>query len=102
MIEQREGKLSPYTFTSGVPAIKKSTDTKEQQNRKVMNIFIIACCIPMVIGGALVFYSIPAEFGLGARLYALAPLAGCVAMHLVMHRFMGKSCHDKTNQKETK
>jgi hypothetical protein len=102
MIEQTKEKMSPYTYTSGVPAIKKSTQTKEQQNRKVMNLFMMACCVPMVIGGALIFYSIPAELGLGARLYALAPLAGCVAMHFVVHKFMGKSCHSKTDQKDTK
>lgn len=95
MIEQTKEKLSPNTLKSGVPAIKKTENAKEQENKKFMNMVMMACCIPMVIGGALIFYSIPSDLGLGARFYALAPLAGCVAMHFVMHRFMGKSCHEK-------
>ncbi len=100
MSDQVTEKKTPYAYTSGVPAIKKSDTTKEQQNKKVMNIVMLACCVPMVIGGALIFYSIPSDLGLGARLYALAPLAGCVAMHFVMHKFMGKSCHDDSQKKD--
>lgn len=100
MSDQVRSKSIPSALTSGVPAIKKSDSTKALQNKKVMNIAMLACCVPMVIGGALIFYSIPSDLGLGARLYALAPLAGCVAMHFVMHKFMGKSCHDDSQRKD--
>lgn len=88
--------------TSGVPSIKKAELPKAAKNSSIMNLFMMACCIPMVIGGAIIFFSIPAEQGLSARLFAMAPIAGCLGMHFVMHKFMGKSCHSKTDQKETK
>lgn len=100
MIEETNKKLSPNTHTSGVPAIKIFAEKKEDQSKKGMNILMLACCIPMVIGGALILYSIPAGTSLGARLYALAPFAGCLAMHVVMHRFIGKSCHQKTTKED--
>lgn len=100
MSDQVTTKSIAYAHTSGVPAIKKSDGTKAQQNKKVMNIVMLACCVPMIIGGALIFYSMPSDLGLGARLYALAPLAGCVAMHFVMHKFMGKSCHGDSQKKD--
>ena len=100
MSDQARNKQELHGYTSGVPAIKKSSNNKGLQSKKVMNMLMMACCIPMVIGGALIFYSIPSDLGLGARLYALAPLAGCVAMHFVMHRFMGKSCHEKLEGKD--
>ena len=100
MSDQVRSKSIPVAHTSGVPAIKKSESTKAQQNKKFMNMVMMACCIPMVIGGALIFYLIPSDLGLGARFYALAPLAGCVAMHFVMHRLMGKSCHEKSERKD--
>jgi hypothetical protein len=100
MSDGARAKQAPIGYTSGVPAIRKSDNTKGRPSKKIMNIVMMACCIPMVIGGALIFYSIPSDLGLGARLYALAPLAGCVAMHFVMHRFMGKSCHEKSVGKD--
>ncbi|WP_053999715.1 DUF2933 domain-containing protein [Ahrensia marina] len=102
MIEETKEKLSPYNYTSGVPAIRKPEQTKAEQNHLVMNMFMMACCIPMLIGGAIIFFAIPAEQGLSARLFALAPLAGCLGLHFVMHKFMGKSCHSKTDQKDAK
>ena len=61
---------------------------------------MFACCVPMVIAGALIFASIPSELGWGAQFYAVAPLIGCVAIHLVMFLFMGKSCHTNSEGKD--
>lgn len=101
MIEQSEKQFSTNTYKSSVPVVVKTDRTKVKKKHNIMNMFMMACCIPMLIGGAIIFFSIPAELGLGARLYALAPIAGCLAMHLVIHRLMGKSCDHKTEQKDT-
>jgi hypothetical protein len=100
MIEKTHAELTLTNHTSGVPAIRKPIKVKEEKKRSVMNMFMMACCIPMVIGGALIFFAFPADQSFGARLLALAPIAGCLGMHLVMHKFMGKACHEKSPGKE--
>lgn len=47
------------------------------------------CCVAMV---AAVF--VIAGSGVETSLFSLlVPLAVCIGMHVVMHKFMGKSCH---------
>ncbi len=57
------------------------------------SLFMMACCAVMVAGAAIVFASAPAGQSLGETLLLAVPVLGCLAMHFVMHRFMGKSCH---------
>jgi len=53
------------------------------------NALMALCCVAMV-GAFFVFAGGEATFSL---LSLLAPLAACLGMHVVMHKFMGKSCH---------
>ena len=52
-----------------------------------------ACCAVMLapVGAYLVAGGSLA--GSGGNLVAFAPLALCLGMHLVLHKFMGESCH---------
>lgn len=100
MIEKSHEKLMLTNHTSGVPAIRKPIKAKEDKKRTVISMFMMACCVPMVIGGALIVFAFPADQSFAARLLALAPIAGCLGMHLVMHKFMGKACHKKSPRKE--
>ncbi len=70
--------------------------------RKLMsghNMMMMACCAAMAVGTGVIFASAPAGQSVGQTLLLAAPLVGCVGMHLVMHRFMGKSCHSNSKQK---
>lgn len=53
------------------------------------NALMALCCLAMV-GAFFVFAGDGAKTGLFSL---LVPLVACLGMHLVMHKFMGKSCH---------
>lgn len=55
--------------------------------------FMAACCAMMVIGAGISFAGSVQGQTLSKALLSLAPIAGCLVMHLVMHRFMRRSCH---------
>ncbi|MBG6145771.1 hypothetical protein [Roseibium album] len=61
-------------------------------------LFMMACCAAMVAGTAIIFASAPAGQSLGETLLLAAPVLGCLGMHVVMHRFMGRSCHGAENK----
>ncbi|MBD1548793.1 DUF2933 domain-containing protein [Roseibium aggregatum] len=65
------------------------------------NLFMMACCAAMVAGTGILIWSAPAGQTIGQTLLLGVPMLGCIGMHLVMHRFMGKSCHS-TQSSETK
>ena len=56
-------------------------------------LFMIACCAAMIAGTGLLITSAPSGLTWTETLLLAAPMLGCLAMHAVMHRFMGKSCH---------
>lgn len=64
------------------------------------NWFMWGCCVLMVAGFGL---TVAASSSLGIRQVLLAslPLGACLAMHFVMHRFLGRSCHGKDGKSET-
>lgn len=59
------------------------------------NAMMLLCCVAMVVG----FFAILGKGG--STLSALAPLAICLGLHLVMHKMMGKSCHGSEHKKES-
>lgn len=64
--------------------------------RGVLNthtLFMAACCLAMLAGTGLLIYSAPTGLTWTEILFLAGPMLGCVAMHAVLHRFMGKSCH---------
>ncbi|WP_114011664.1 hypothetical protein [Cohaesibacter intestini] len=64
--------------------------------------FMAACCALMVIGVGIAFAGNSQEQTLPKALLSLAPIAGCFVMHLVMHRMMGRSCHQADHQLASK
>jgi hypothetical protein len=95
-----ENKLSPYSFTKGAYALNETNNTRAVIHRKVMNKLMIACCVPMIVGGAIVFFSIPEGQSPSTKLAALAPIAGCFMMHIIMHKFMDRACCSNVKKEE--
>lgn len=59
-----------------------------------MKLGMIACCAVMLVPLAAFLVAGGTLGGLAGNLGLLAPLALCVGAHVVMHRMMGRSCHD--------
>lgn len=57
---------------------------------KGRSLFMMACCLAMAGGTVLLMASAPSGTSWADRFWLAAPLLGCVGMHLVMHRFMGR------------
>ena len=57
------------------------------------NWFMAACCVLMVISAGASFSASFQEQTLLIALLSLAPITGFFAMHLIIHRIMGHSCH---------
>lgn len=80
-------------INSKVTPIERAPSVRERMIGSGMHGWLMmACCVAMIAGFGLVLYSGPADQSLLARAGIAAPLLLCVGMHLVMHRFMGKSC----------
>lgn len=60
-----------------------------------------ACCTIMVV--PLVSYLVVAQTSIttAGLVNSAIPLVLCLGMHLVMHKMMGKSCHDKPTRNST-
>lgn len=83
-----------------VPPVK-ATATTSLSSWKLLsghNLFMLACCAAMVIGTGFLIAAAPAGQTIGQTLLYAAPMLGCIGMHFVMHRFMGKSCHGHSKQ----
>ena len=54
------------------------------------------CCIVMIVllFSLLLFDS--SDFDVVELVFQASPLLLCIGAHLVLHKFMGKSCHSKT------
>lgn len=63
---------------------------------KLMKYGMWACCAVMLLPVAGYFAAGGFSAGAGNSIAAFAPLLLCVGAHFVMHRFMGKSCHQTT------
>ncbi|MHA6326561.1 DUF2933 domain-containing protein [Roseivivax sp. CAU 1753] len=60
---------------------------------RLMHYGMMACCIVMLLPVAGFFLAGGTLAGMWSNAAAFAPLLLCVGAHLVMHKFMGKSCH---------
>jgi len=61
---------------------------------KGMKFGMMACCAVMLVPLGAFLLAGGTLGGLTGNLGLLAPLALCLGAHFVMHRVMGKSCHD--------
>ena len=60
---------------------------------RLMHYGMMACCVVMLLPVAGFFLAGGTLAGMWGNAAAFAPLLLCVGAHLVMHNFMGKSCH---------
>lgn len=51
------------------------------------------CCVFMLLGATIVLVASKDDITAGSGLSILLPLAGCLVMHLFMHRLMGHTNH---------
>lgn len=67
-----------------------------------MKLGMVACCAVMLVPLGAFLVAGRTLGGLAGNIGLLAPLALCLGAHVVMHRMMGRSCHDSTTntQKE--
>ncbi|RKF12309.1 DUF2933 domain-containing protein [Roseovarius spongiae] len=65
----------------------------------VMKYAMWACCTVMLLPIAAFVMAGGLAGGLSSGLYVFAPLLLCVGAHLIMHRMMGKSCHDTKSER---
>lgn len=61
------------------------------------NLFMVACCAAMFVGTGIYLAYAPADQSFVETMLVAVPLLGCLAMHFVLHRLMGKSCHGSSN-----
>lgn len=95
---------------SAVPAIQEqmrrerpqNVDRAERPSTKGHGLSMAACCAVMAAGFAIFAFSAPFGQPITTTPLSAAPLAGCLAMHFAMHRFLGKSCHSSNNSRKTR
>lgn len=80
---QENGTQASYA----APAIR----TPNYLNRT--NLFMLGCCLLMAVVTGLLIVSAPTGLTVGEALLLAVPMFGCVAMHVILHRVMGRSCH---------
>lgn len=87
---------------TSVPQVKSDSPSGFSPGKLLTghNLFMLACCAAMVIGTGFLIAVAPAGQTIGQTLLLAAPMLGCVGMHLVMHRFMGKSCHSNAEKEK--
>ena len=64
---------------------------------KLMRWGMMACYVVMLLPIGGYFIAGGTISGVWANFGAFTPLLLCVGAHLVVHKFMGKSCHDQTD-----
>lgn len=79
----------------------KDKGTAQSGPEKLMKYGMWACCAVMLLP-IIAFLVAGRALGLTGSLITFAPLLLCVVAHLAMHRFMGKSCHRKASDADSK
>lgn len=99
LLRQKGSKmLTSHTVS---PLRRRFAFDRLQQNASPRSLFMLACCLMMAAGMAIVLASAPAGASFTDRFLPVLPLAGCLAMHLVLHRFMGGCVHQGSGDNRT-
>lgn len=69
---------------------------------KAGRFFLAGCCLAMAAGFALIVLSRAPGEPVTDTLLIAAPLAGCLAMHIAMHRLLPKKCHNPNPSRKPK
>jgi hypothetical protein len=89
--------IKSHRRPAGVPRVRR-TDDNPSEPSKGHSHFMMVCCALMVVGGGVVLATAPAASSWSETMGLALPLLGCLGVHLVMHRFMGRSCHKQGNK----
>jgi hypothetical protein len=89
--------IKSHRRPAGVPRVRR-TDDNPSEPSKGHSHFMMVCCALMVVGVGVVFATAPAASSWSETMGLALPLLGCLGVHLVMHRFMGRSCHKQGNE----
>ena len=89
-----------FITRNSVPKVAKTESPPTDQVKSGGSILIMACCVAMVAAFGFVIFTAPAGQSWGASALTALPLLACVGVHLIMHRFMGKSCHGSAVESE--
>ena len=77
---------------------------QSQQNKpikdRLMHYGMMACCVVMLVPIVGFLLAGGTMSGLWSNAAVFAPLLLCVGAHLLMFKFMGKSCHSKEARSE--
>lgn len=79
----------------------RQTQTNKPIQDRLMHYGMMACCAVMLLPIAGYFVAGGTLAGLWGNVAAFAPLVLCVGAHLVIHKAMGKSCHNRSTAAET-
>jgi len=83
-----------------VPRVRRTADSPSNTGKGHSH-FMMACCALMVLGVGVVFATAPSASSWLETLGLALPLLGCVGAHLIMHRFMGRSCQNHESKQES-
>ena len=89
-----------FITRNSVPKVAKTGSPPADQVKSGSGMLMMACCVAMVAAFGFVIFTAPAGQSWGASALTALPLLACVGAHLIMHRFMGKSCHGSTGSSE--
>ncbi len=89
-----------FITRTSVPKAAKSASPSAAQVRSGSGMLVMACCVAMVAAFGFVIYTAPTGQSWGTSALTPLPLLACVGAHLIMHRFMGRSCHGSTAKPE--
>ena len=84
---------------SSVPKVHRSTVPATSNEKSGHGWFMMACCVAMFAAFGFVIFTAPAGQAWSATVFAALPLLGCVGVHLLMYKFIGKSCHGGGSKK---
>ena len=89
-----------FITRTSVPKVAKTESPPADQVKSGSSILMMACCVAMVAAFGFVIFTAPAGQSWGASALTALPLLACVGAHLIMHRFIGRSCHGSTASPE--
>ena len=98
MTNQSSSTLSQFDSRRDDPN-QHENEAFDTTERSAMSSFMMLCCIAMFVAFVAVVFMAPANQSWTQTALGAAPLLACLGAHLVMHRFMGRSCHSKKENK---
>ncbi|WP_269581273.1 hypothetical protein [Roseibium sp. Sym1] len=78
---------------NGTRTLSVASRTSNRKYLDTHTLFMVACCAVLAAGTGLLVVSSPSGLTWSETLVLATPIAGCLAVHAVIYRFMGTTCH---------